>query len=283
MALTTAEVTALCDSIAKSLADYNTNFITGTSSATNTMNSGIAGTGATSATLGRVLAYASVPDVTDELLLLDPANTCAANCAAYLSGVRNINGFAQQWFPLMDKLDSSLSGLNAFLTTNTLQVSAWFAAAFNLYVTNAGVMGLRTSTNLPTAIATANYFPYAAIDSMWNFTCSGATTFSANAVGSNASTSGSGGGVGQIYIYKSNATNATGGATFTVTYTNAAGNSATATYTTTSGTPVASGSLSAGYAVTGAIGSAITAVTGTGMTSGEAYTLGIQLVRAVAY
>lgn len=283
MTLSTAEVTALADSIAKGLADYNTNFISGTASATTSMNTGIGGTGATSATLGRVLAYANVPSLSDELLMLSPANTAAANCAAYLSGVRNINSFAQQYFPLLDKMDSDVSGLNAFLTTNSLQVNAWFAAAFNLYVTNAGLLGFRTSTNLPTAIAVANYFPYAAVDTMWSFVCSGATTFSANAVGSNVNTTAFGGGVGQIYIYKTNATNAVGGATFTITYTNAAGNAANATYSTTSGVPLASGSLSAGYAVTGAIGSAITGVSGSGMTSGEDYTLGIQLVRAAAY
>jgi hypothetical protein len=283
MTLTTSQVTALTDSVAKLIADFNTNFNTGTSTATTTMNAGVSGTGATSATLGRVLAYAGVPDVTDELVLLAPTYTVATNVAAYLSGIRSVNAFAQQLFPLLDKLDSAVSGLNAFLTTNTLQVNAWFAAAFNLYVTNAALLGYRTSANMPVAIATANYFPYAAIDTMWTFACSGSATFSSNAVGSNANTSAFGGGVGQIYIYKSNATNAVGGATFTITYTNAAGNAATATYTTNSGTPVASGSLSAGYAVTGAIGSAITGVTGSGMTSGEDYTLGIQLVRAAAY
>lgn len=282
MTLTTTQVTAIADSIAKGILDYNTNMITGLSGAATTINAGVSGTGA-SATVGRVLAYAGVPDLTDELTLLSPVNKVATNVAAYISSIRSLNGFYQQYFPLLDALDSALSGLNAFLTTNALTVNAMFANAFNLYVTQASLLGYRTAANLPTAIAVANYFPYAAVDTMWGFTCSGATTFSANAVGTNASTSVAGGGVGQIYIYKNNAVNAVGGATFTVTYTNASGNPANATYSTTSGVPLASGSLSAGYAVTGAVGSAITAVSGTGMTNGEQYTLGIQLVRSAAY
>ena len=282
MALSTSQVTALAESVAKAFADYNTNFVSGTASAATAMNAGIAGTGG-SATLGRVLGYAAVPDVTDELLLLKPANTVAANAAAYLAGIRNLNGFYQQYFSLFDALDSSLSGLSAFLTTNSLQVNAYFAAGFNLYAQQATLLGFRTSANVPVALGSALYFPNAAVDTMWGFTCSGATTFSANAVGTNANTSAFGGGVGQITIYKVNATNAVGGATFTITYTNSAGNSANATYTTTAGTPTASGSLAAGFAVTGAIGSAITAVSGTGMTSGEQYELGIPLVRAAAY
>jgi hypothetical protein len=276
-------VTAIADSIAQACSDYNTNFVTGTSSAATTMNSGVGGTGATTATLGRVLAYAAVPNLSAELLLLPKVNTVAANVAAYLTGVRTLTPFYQQFYPLLDALDTAQSGLNAFLATNTLQVNAFFAAAFNGYATNAVTLGYRTSANAPTAIAVAQYFPYASIDTMWGFTASGATTFSANAVGANTSTSGSGGGVGQFYIYKNNSSNAVGGATFTISYTKADGTTGTATYSTTSGVPLASGSLSAGYAISGAIGSAITAVTGSGMTSAEQYTIGMQLVRASAY
>ena len=230
--------------------------------------------------LGRILA---LDDLLPTIALLSKMNTTAANVAAQITGIRSLTAFYQQFFPFLDALDNNLSGLNAFLTTNSIQVNAWLAAAFNNYVTNAQALGYPYLSNAPTAIATANYFPYAAIDTMWGFTCSGATTFSANAVGTNASTAVSGGGVAQFYIYKVNATNATGGATFTITYTNAAGNPATATYTTTSGVPLGSGSLAAGYSIAGAIGSAITAVTGTGMTSAEQYAIGVKLVRASGY
>lgn len=283
MALTTSQVTAITDSISKAITDFNTNFVTGTSTATTTINNGVGGTGATSALLGRVLAYASVPDLPDELAFLPKANTVAASAAAYLTGIRSLNSFYLQFLPLLDALDTAQSGLNAFLTTNTLSVNAFFAAAFNYYATNAVTLQYRTSANVPTAISTANYFPNAAIDDMWDITCSGATTFSANAVGSNASSAVSGGGVAQLYIYKVNASAAFGGAQFTVTYTNAAGNAATATYNTTSGTPAASGSLASGYAITNAIGQAITAITGSGMTTGEQYRFGMQLTRTPAY
>lgn len=283
MALSSTQVRQITDSIAQAIGDYNTAFITNTGTNTplySTIVNGVSGTGG-SATLGRVLAWG---DLTPELTALKAANTAATNVTANITSVRTISSFYSQFYPLLDALDLAISGgLNAFLTTNTLQVNAWFAAAFNAYQSNAVALGYRTSANIPTAIATANYFPYANIDSMWSFTCSGATTFSSNAVGTNASTAVSGGGVCQLYLYKSNATNAVGGATFTVTYTNAAGNSATATYTTTSGVPLASGSLAAGYSISGAIGSAVTAVTGTGMTSGESYTIGAQLVRSAAY
>ena len=50
-ALTTAETTALTDSIGKALLDYNTNFVTGTSTARTNINNGVGGTGG-SATVG---------------------------------------------------------------------------------------------------------------------------------------------------------------------------------------------------------------------------------------
>lgn len=283
MALTTTQVTQITDSIAKAITDFNTNFVTGTSSARTTITGGVGGTGLTSATVGRIMNLSNTPDLSDELSLLPVANTVASNVSAYLSGIAALNSFYAQYAKLCDALDTAQAGLNAFLTTNTLQVNAFFAACFNYYQANAVNLGLRTSTNIPTAIVTANYFPYAAVDDLWDITFSGATTFSANAVGTSTSTSGSGGGVGQIYIYKVNATNAVGGAAIQVTYTNGAGNSANATYNTTSGVPLASGSLAAGYSISGAIGSAITAVSATGGTSGEQYRFGIQLVRSAAY
>lgn len=279
MSITTSQVTALTDSIAKAISDLNTNFVSGTSSSASTINNGVGGTGA-SATVGRVLAYADLPS---ELALLSQVSVSATKVAADISGRRSLSAFYINYYPLLDALDSLVSGLNSYLTTNTLQVNAYFAAAFNAYAASAVNLQFRTSASVPTAIATANYFPYAATDTMWAFTASGATTFSANAVGTNASTAVNGGGVGTFYIYKSNATNAVGGATFTITYTNAAGNSATTTYNTTSGVPTGSGTLSSGSQTLAIVGSAITAVTGTGMTSGEAYVIGQQLVRAAAY
>lgn len=279
MALTTTQVTQLTDSVAQAVSDFTTNFVTGTASAATTINNGVGGT-STTQTLGRVL---NLNDILPELALLKPMNSVAASVSAYLTGLRSLNAFYAQYFPFVDALDNNLSGLNAFLTTNAIQVNANFALLFNNYVTNALALQYRTSATAPIAVGVGNFFPSAAIDTMWGFTSSGATTFSANAVGTNASTSVAGGGVAQFYIYKNNATNAIGGATFTITYTNAAGNPATATYTTTSGTPTGSGSLAAGFTISGAIGTAITGVTGTGMTSGEQYTIGAKLVRASAY
>jgi hypothetical protein len=283
MALNSSQVTAITDSVSQALSDFNTCFIANTGTSTpssTTIINGVSGT-TTSNTLGRVLNYL---DIVPELNMLTAANTMATNVTAYIGGLQAISGFYPQFYPIFDKLDSTLTGgLNAFLTANTIQVNARFAAAFNYWAAIAtAVTPGRTSANAPIAIATANYFPYAATDSLWTFTCGAGTTMSASAVGTNASTTVNGGGVGQMYLYKSNSSNAVGGATFTVTYTTAAGTSTTATYTTTSGVPLASGSLAAGYSITGAIGSAVTGVTGTGMTSGEQYTIGMKLVRALS-
>jgi hypothetical protein len=280
MALTTTQVTAFCDSVAKVLADYNTAFVTntGTNSPTaTTITNGISGTGST-ATLGRCLNWL---DAASEESVLTKMQNTANSFVSYIGSIRAMTIPYQQFYSVLDAFDSLLSGLNAYLTTNSLQVNAYFAAAFNAYVSASVAGGYRQTA--PAAIATANYFPYAAIDDMWDITCSGATTFSTNQAGTNASSSVSGGGVAQFYIYKVNATNASGGATFTITYTGTDGASHQATYSTTSGTPTASGSLAAGYAISGAIGSAITAVTGAGMTSAEQYRIGQQLVRSVAY
>lgn len=279
MALTTVQVTALADSIAKGVDDFNTNYITGTASARTSINNGVGGTGA-SATLGRVLAYASVPDLPDELAMLPKANSTAANVAAYMAGVSTLTSIYQQYLPLLDALDTAVGGLNAYLTTNTLVVNAFFANAFNYYCTNAIGLGYRTSATAPTPIATANFFPYAIVDDIWDITTSGATTFSVNIVGANASTSVAGGGVAQIYIYKVNVNPGTTGS-LVITYTNAAGASANVTYPYS--TLAGSGSLASGTLVTGLVGSAITAITGSGMTSGEQYRFGIKLVRADAY
>lgn len=283
MALNSTQVQQLADSISQAIGDFNSAFITNTASNTplySTIVSGVSGTGG-SATAGRVLG---LNDYASELLLLKPMNTAATNVTSYITGVRTPSAFYAQFYPILDALDTATAGLNAFLTTNTLQVNANFAEAFNAYQPLAVSLGYRTSSNIPVAIAVANYFPYAIVDDLWDITSSGATTFSTNAVGTSVSTAATGGGVGQIYIYKVNATNAAGGATFTITYTKADGTSTTATYSTVSGTPTASGTLASGsQTVTNLIGQAITGVTGSGMTSGEQYRFGMKLVRASAY
>jgi hypothetical protein len=282
MALTTTQVTQICDSVAKGIDDYTTAFITNTNTNAplyTTIVNSTSGTNTTN-TVGRVLNFL---DNVSEQILLSKVNNLASNVTAYIASVRTISNYNLNLYSFFDALDSVLGGLNAYLTSNSLQVKACFANAFNAYVTNAIGLGYRNSSNAPTSIATANFFPDAAIDTMWGFTANGATTFSANAVGSNTNTTGFGGGVAQFYIYKNNAGNAAGGAAFTVGYTNGAGSAATATYNTSSGTPTASGSLASGFTITGAIGSAITSITGTGMTSGEQYTIGQKLIRASAY
>jgi hypothetical protein len=277
MSFGTTQVNALTDSVAKAITDFNTNFTVGTSASATAINTGVATTA-----INRVLAYSDLPS---ELVLLTKINQVSGNVAADLTGRRSLTQFYVQWYPLFDALDTFLGGMNAYCVANSsVTVNAWFAAAFNAYAASAVALQYRTSANVPAAIIPAEYFPYQSIDTMWGFTCSGATTFSANAVGANPSTAAFGGGVAPLYIYKVNAVNAVGGATFTISYTNAAGSPATVTYTTTSGVPLASGSLAAGYAIpTGPEALAITGVTGTGMTTGEQYVIGEQAVRVAGY
>lgn len=284
MALTSNQVLALSDNVAKGISDYTAAFITNTGTNTplySTITSGVSNTGATSGLVGRVLAIAGSPDLPDTLTLSQPVSTVSSNVTSYITGIRSAASYYAQFYPFLNALDVATGGLNAFLTANSVQVNGYFAQAFNAFCGYAVSLGYRGSA--PTQISAANYFPYAIVDDLWDITCNTATTFTSNAVGANASTSIAGGGTGQIYIYNTNATNAIGGATFTITYLNGAGSPTTATYATTSGTPAASGSLSTGYAVSGAIGSAITGITGTGMTSGEAYSFGIKLVRSASY
>lgn len=278
MALTATQVQNLCDSIAKACDDFNSNFIIGTLTPANNIVTGVGGTGA-SQTTGRVLNFL---DLGSEVNMLADMQTAANSVSAYLTSVRSLSGFYQRFFSLLDALDLSLSGgLNAFLTTNTLQISAYVAQAFNNYQAVAVSGGFRSVA--PAAIVAANYFPYAAVDNLWNLTCSGATTFSTNAVGANPNTSVAGGGVGQLYIYKNNAGNAVGGAALIIQYIKGDGTTGSVTYNTSSGTPTGSGSLASGFALTGAIGSSIVSVSGSGMTNAEQYTIGVKLVRSPAY
>jgi len=282
--LTNPQVLAFADGIAKAISDYNANYVLGTASASVTINAGVGGvTPGSNAFLARNMALASVPDLSDLLGLVSLANEVAVNVAAYQSGIQSLTGFYAQFYGYMNKLDLQLGGLNAFLIANNIQVNAFFAAAFNAYVQLSVSLGLRNYSTLPALLSPATYFPYQAVDNLWNFTASGATTFSANAVGANASTSLFGGGVGQLVIYKNNGGNAAAGATFTITYINAAGNAVQATYTTAGGAPNGSGNLGTGAPIIGAIGSAVTAISGSSMTSGEQYTIGVPLVRAVSY
>jgi hypothetical protein len=282
MALTTTQVQQITDSISQAISDFNTAFVVDTAGSTpssSTITTGVTGTGA-SQTLGRVVRLA---DNVPELALIGPANTMATNVTAYIGGLQTLSAFYPNFYAIFNALDLNLSGLNAYLTTNSIQVNAWFANAFNYWAAIATqVTPGRTSTSIPTALIAANYFPYASIDTMWGFTSNGATTFSANAVGANPTTTVDGGGSGQFYIYKVNSTNAIGGATFTFTYTTPSGGSTTATYSSTSGVPLASGSLASGYSISGMIGTAVTGVTGTGMTSGEQYVVGMKIVRALS-
>lgn len=283
-----AALLALTDSIAQACSDFNAALTTaGFTTAIGNMNAGISGIAATN-TLGRILAYV---DPTSEGTMLTPMNNTVTLAAAYATGIQSMNAYYQQLYPILNAFDSYINanvtpgGVNAWLVANSLQVNAWYANAHNYFQSNAVGSSLRSGATNAVAIAAANFFPYAAVDNMWGFT-SGATsiTFSANAVGANASTAVKGGGVGQLVIYKVNAGAAAGGATINVTYTTATGASLIASVSTTG--LAASSNLGAGVAInTGnlGIGSAVTAVSGTGMTNLEQYAIGIKLVRPSTY
>jgi len=277
MALTTGQVTAFADSVAQAVSDYNTNFVTapGTTTGVTTINSGFGGTGASN-TLGRVLNWL---DNTSEKAMISVTNTSVANVAAFLNSAIAFNPYYLQFFPVLDAFDNLLGGLNTYLTTNVLTVNALFANCFNYYQTLAVSMGFRTSATVPTAIAIANFFPYAIVDPELTWSVTGATALTPTA---GSATSTKGGGIAPLYIYKVNAVAPAGGAVFTITYTTAAGTSANVQFTTTTGSPGASTTVATGVALN-VSAQAVTAVTVTGGTSGENYGVGARLVRASAY
>lgn len=283
MATTPTFVAAYTDSVAKSILEFSTAFVSNTaigSPSSSTIIAGVSGPGANN-TYGRVALTGDGPT---ELALLFATNASVNNVIAYITGLQSLNGFYQQYYTIFNALDLAVSGLNAFLTTSGLQVSSWFAQAFNAWCSVATqVTSGRNSSNTPVVITPGNYFPGSAIDTIWNITTGAGTVMSSSLVGANANSSIGGGGVGQIVIYKSNTGNAVGGASLVITYKNGSGANVTATYATVAGTPVGSGSLAAAYIVTNAIGSQIISVTGTGMTAAEQYTFGIQPIRTIAY
>jgi hypothetical protein len=281
MALTALQVQQYTDSLAKGCDDFNSAFLLNTAVNTplySTIIAGIGGTGV-SQTLGRTLNWL---DLASEVAMLGKTQATANAVAAYISSIRSLAGYYQQLYGALNALDLLLvGGLNTFLTANSLQINGYVANAFNNFATTAVSGGLRQVS--PIQIATANYFPYAAVDDLWDIMCSSASGFSTNAVGSNPSTSVAGGGIAQLFIYKVNPSNAVGGATLIISYTNASGSTSQATYNTSAGTPSASGSLATGFTIVGAIGSAVIGITGSGMTSGEQYRIGARLVRSPSY
>jgi hypothetical protein len=281
MGITTSFVTSYTDSISKQFTDISTNFITNTSSAVASIISNVSGTGANN-TYGRVLATG---DSQTELNLLAVTNTAASNMSLNLNSQLSLNGYYVPWYPVFNALDLAVGGLNTYLTTNSIQVSGWFAAGYNTWCAVATqVTPGRSSSNPPTPISAGNYFPTADVDNVWVFTCGSGTTMTSSAAGANPNTNGAGGGYGQLVIYKPDAGAPVGGATFTITYQLPSGSNTTATYSTTSSVPAGSGSLSAAYNVTGATQVAsIISVTGTGMTASERYILGIKRPRTPAY
>src|SRR5438445_6009305 len=131
MALTSTQIQQFTDSIAKSCDDFNNAFILNTANNTPTYSTIVAGVGGTgtSQTLGRVLNWL---DVTSEVTILSTMQAAANNVSAYIASIRSLSGYYQQFYPVLNTLDLAIAGgLNAFLTSSSLQISAYVASIFN--------------------------------------------------------------------------------------------------------------------------------------------------------
>lgn len=267
--ISTANLTALADSIAKSLVDAEAALITLPTSNAPTIATITAGqNGASNSLRARI---AALNDVDQEADLAPAGKVAAANMASAI--VLSASTFYQQYRSLLSALDSHVGGLNAFLAANSLQVHPEFAAAFNAFATNATALGFKAATAIdPTHI----FVP--AVQTLGSIAVTGAAagTFSAGTPIDTTKYA-----PAQLYL-KNTAGGATGGTatSFTVTYTNAAG---TAGQTATQ---ALSGALAAGatLAIGSVVGSAVSnIVVNSGGVAADAIAVIVQPLRTVAY
>ena len=269
--ISTSNFLAIADSIAKTLVDLESAYITNPGANAPTVTTITAGqTGGSNSLISRV---AALNDVVQEAALAGPANTDAAAVVAYMT--ITANAFYPLYKEFMKALDSHTAGVNAYLVANTLMVHPEFAAAFNYFATNGVALGLVNTS--ATAIATTHIFVPAS-QTLASIAVTGAATGTFSA-GTNLDLTKYG--PSQLYLKNTAGSPTTGTATsFTVTYTNAAG---TAGQTATQ---ALSGALAAGatLAISVATGSAVSnIVVNSGGVNGDAIAVVVVPARTITY
>jgi hypothetical protein len=269
--ISTGNLTALADNIAKSLVDLEaaliTNVVGGSPSKATIQNGQNAGS---NSLLSHV---AGLADPDQEAALIDEAIADAAKVAATVDF--SMNGFRRNYAEFLIALDRHVGGLNAFLVTNTLQVHPYFAACFNYIADLAPQLGLASAALTHVAVSRI-FTPTEVILGSIAVTGAAAGTFSAGTA-LNTSLYGA----SQLYLKNTAGAPTTGTNTvFGITYTNAAGTSGQTT------TQALSGALGAGaYLAVGAItGSAVSNITvNSNGANTDAIAVVVKPARTIAY
>jgi hypothetical protein len=267
--ISTTNFLGISDNIARTLLDLKTAFITNPT--LNAPTSATIANGQNAASNSLEARIAALGSIIQEAALANPGIAAATGIIGYMD-VTPANFYAI-YASLMLALDNLVVGVNNFLTLNSLQVHPEFANAFNYAASNAVSLGLALSPL--TTISPTNIFVPAS-QTLASIAVTGVTTGSLTA-GTPINTSLYA--PEQLYITNILGSSSTGTATnFTITYTNAAG-------TTAIVSQALSGSLPAGanIAVTGAIGSAVSAISITSGAAGDQFGIIVLPLRTVTY
>ncbi len=147
--ITVADVQVLADNIAKSLVDlesaYISNPLVNTPTKTTISNGQLAGS------ISLTARIAGFNDIDTEAALAVPGLNAANNIVNWMN-IAN-TAFYIQYPGLMVALNTLVGGLNAFLTTNSLEVHSEFANAFNYAANNAPLLGVASAPFTPIAVA----------------------------------------------------------------------------------------------------------------------------------
>jgi hypothetical protein len=269
--ISTANLTALADNIAKSLVDLEASLITNVAANAPTKATIQAGqTGGSNSLQARV---AGLNDAQQEADLVDEALADAAKIAALVNFT--MNGFHRNYAEFLVALDKHVGGLNAFLVSNSLQVHPYFATCFNYVADLAPQLG--KSASALTHIAVSRIFTPTEV-TLGSIAVTGAAAgnFSAGTALNTTLY-----GASQLYLKNTDVSPTTStNAVFHITYTNAAGQAGQTTDQALSGALGAGAYLAVG-SVTGSAVSVIT-VTSNG-SNGDQIAVVVKPARTIAY
>lgn len=268
--LSTAQVTALADNVAKTLIDIETDLITNPAGSSPTVATITAGQNAGSNSLS------------SRILALTPGTAYSnlqAQLASAVSAIVNYISISKTtmyalYAPLMVAMDADVGNLADFLNANSLQVHPEFAACFNYVATNGlnkGWVGYLMAPIMPPAIfpstetSLATFAPTGA--STGTFTAGTAIDLSKYAPQ-------------ELWLKNTTGAGTTGTATaFHITYKDASGNAA-ATKVYTLGGAMTSGQ----YIDLSIAGSVVSAITiSAGGNAADTFAIVAKLLRTVAY
>lgn len=269
--INTTNFLLIADNVAKTLRDLETSLITNVGANAQTLSTIQNGQNAVSNSL---LAHvAALGDAGQENALV-PAAVATAALSANIP-VFALSGLWANWKSLFLALDNHVSGVNAYLQTNTLQVDPYFSDAFNYVANNAAALGVASSNLTPIAIA--HIFPKVEV-SLGTISVTGA---SAGTFGAGTALDTTKYASQQLYLKNTSGSPTSGTATsFTITYTNASGTTGQTVTQALSGALAAGAYLAAGSAVGQAVSNI---VVNSGGVNADALAVVVKPLRAVVY